>query len=237
MLELGTMPMTWHNDKSLRQFLAEAFPTSLTGNGDANGVENILPSLTAKRLKRVAGLRFVPTDNLRNHLRLDDEEGVVQIFHHTAFLKEQLIATHTVTQTRESIIPRELAREVLDTIHKVLFPSDHESQALLRSFVSKASFDLDCLHFESASYLREEERKSTMYRYFGSRLADLYDEVTNPRPRSWFEKWLERKSGARYVMLATLIGVFIAVLLGILGLAVGIFQAYIAWQQWKHPVI
>jgi hypothetical protein len=67
-------------------------------------------------------------------------------------------------------------------------------------------------------------------------LADLYEELENPRPHSGFEKWLERNSGARYVMLATLIGVLIAVLLGIAALAVSIYQAYIGYQAWKHPV-
>jgi len=37
-------------------------------------------------------------------------------------------------------------------------------------------------------------------------------------------------------MMATLIGVMMAVTLGLLGLAVAIFQAWVAYQQWKHPV-
>jgi hypothetical protein len=37
-------------------------------------------------------------------------------------------------------------------------------------------------------------------------------------------------------MLATLIGVIVAIILGRLGLKVGIFQAWVAYQQWKHPV-
>jgi len=65
---------------------------------------------------------------------------------------------------------------------------------------------------------------------------DLYDEIENPKPRSWVEKWVERRSGARYVMMATLIGVIIAVILGLLGLAVGGFQAWVGYQQWQHPV-
>lgn len=65
---------------------------------------------------------------------------------------------------------------------------------------------------------------------------DLYDEVGNPSPRGFMEKWFERKSGARYVMMATFIGVVIAVILGILSLAVGIFQSWVAYQAWKHPV-
>jgi len=64
----------------------------------------------------------------------------------------------------------------------------------------------------------------------------LYDELENPTPRGFFEKWLERRSGARYVMMATLTGVVIAIILGMFGLAVSIFQAWVGWQQWKHPI-
>jgi len=38
------------------------------------------------------------------------------------------------------------------------------------------------------------------------------------------------------MLMATMIGVFIAVLVGILGLGVSTFQAWVAYQQWKHPV-
>ena len=65
---------------------------------------------------------------------------------------------------------------------------------------------------------------------------DLYEEILNPRPRNLIEKWAERRSGARYVMIATLIGVAIAVLLGVLALILSAFQAWVAYQAWKHPV-
>jgi hypothetical protein len=123
----------------------------------------------------------------------------------------------------------------LDSLQKILFPPDPESQSLLRSLVSKALLDPDCLRFEAAIYRLDDEVETT-YEYFGARLMDLYDEIENPRPRGLIEKWLERRSGARHVMMATLIGVIIAILLGIFGLAVGIFQAWVGYQQWKHPV-
>lgn len=57
---------------------------------------------------------------------------------------------------------------------------------------------------------------------------DLYDELQNPTPRGPLETWMERNSSFRYVMMATLAGVLIAVLLGILSLAVSIFLAAMA---------
>lgn len=47
---------------------------------------------------------------------------------------------------------------------------------------------------------------------------------------------MERKSGARYMMMATLIGVVFAVLLGMVSLAVSSYQTWIAYQAWQHPI-
>ncbi|KAF7562348.1 hypothetical protein G7046_g1795 [Stylonectria norvegica] len=129
---------------------------------------------------------------------------------------------------------RRLALETLDSL-QILFPLDPESQALLRSLVSKQSFDPDCLRFGSASYRREDE-DDILYHYWGSRLMDLYDEIENPKPRGPLEIWMEQRSKSRHVMMATLAGVVIAIMLGIMGLIVGIFQAWVSYQAWKHPV-
>ena len=118
----------------------------------------------------------------------------------------------------------------------MLFPfNDKKSRRLLRSLVAKSDFDADCLRFE-ADALRSAEEKGVVFEHFGERLGVLLDEVENLRPHGLIEKWLERKSGARYVMLATLIGVILAVLLGIAALALSGYQTWIAYQAWKHPV-
>jgi hypothetical protein len=120
-------------------------------------------------------------------------------------------------------------------VQKVLFPLwDAKSKSLLQSLVSTASFDPDCIRYDTD--IRAADEKEIPYHYFGSRLADLYEELENPQPRGWVEKWLERKSGARYLMMATLIGVIIAVLLGFAGLAVSSYQTWLTYQAWKYPV-
>jgi len=134
-----------------------------------------------------------------------------------------------------SNIPRQLALEALDSIGKILFPLGSESEHILRKLVSTCSFDPDCLQYPLSAYQREDE-EDVSCRYFGARLVDLFEELGDPSPRGILEKWFERKSGARYVMMATLIGVMIAVILGILGLAVGIFQAWVAYEAWKYPI-
>ncbi|KAK3324898.1 hypothetical protein B0H66DRAFT_587775 [Apodospora peruviana] len=74
------------------------------------------------------------------------------------------------------------------------------------------------------------------YRYLASKLRGLYDKIENPTPRGHFQTWFERRIAQRYFMMATLGGLLVAIILGLLGLAVGIFQAWVTYQQWKFPV-
>jgi hypothetical protein len=245
LLESGASTAHWRKDVSLCQYLTDIFPTSDHPDlNDLASADVTRAALNARRLKKRGGLSFRPTDDLRCHLRLDHRMGTVDVFHHTAFLKEHLRLTKDCNQALSisdslqiGALPRQLVLEVLDSIQKILFPLwDPESRALLQSLTSSrnAGFDPDCIRFESAA-IRKPEEKGICYYYFGSRLMELYDEVQNPKPRGRLEKWLQRRSGARYMMMATLIGVIFAIILGLAGLAVSSYQTYIAYQQWKHP--
>ncbi|KAL5091256.1 hypothetical protein Trisim1_003226 [Trichoderma cf. simile WF8] len=268
LLELGTQAIQWQFNESLAEFLSRAFPQKDTGNlhihDDSGEIRDIKSALTARRLKKGAGLRFRGTDDLRNHLRMDVKRGVIEIYHYTSVLREHLAASqklHDSLVFDDSIssydtgydeacnpqktganrlnlggnIPRQIALEALDSMHKILFPFDSDSEQILCGLVSKESFDPDCLRYDSAVYRREGEEAAS-YNYFGARLVDLFKELEDPSPRGILEKWLQRKSGARYMMMATLVGVIIAIILGILGLAVGVFQAWVSYEAWKHPV-
>lgn len=64
---------------------------------------------------------------------------------------------------------------------------------------------------------------------------DLHAERIDPKARGIFQ-WFQARSKERHFMIATIAGVVFAVVLGLLTLAVGIFQAWISYQQWKYPV-
>lgn len=83
LLEYGNQQARWNKDDSFSQFLHDAFPKIAHPS-----IDEIKNNLRATKLKKHARLDFRPTDDLRNHLRLDRETGTVEIFHHTAFLKE-----------------------------------------------------------------------------------------------------------------------------------------------------
>ncbi|UZP36553.1 hypothetical protein NXS19_004369 [Fusarium pseudograminearum] len=234
-LEAGLQPALWAHDMTWPQFISSIFPTNYCSGLEESAAtfHQINDRVTARRLYKVARLSFVPTNELSNHLKLNQKNGTVELFHHTSFLKEVLIASQGDAQ---SYISRQLAIETLNSIQKTLFPSTTDATIMLRSLISKHNLDADCLRYEPSTYQVAGETLSG-YRYLEQRLVDLYEELDSPTPRGYLEKWLERKSGARYVMMVTLAGVAIAILLGALALAVSIFQTWIGWQQWKHPVV
>lgn len=97
-LEHGLSRIPWIQDVTFSDFIATALPRTdhPALNEDSGGPFDMKPALVAKTLKKRAGLKFIPTDDIRNHLKLDVRTGEVHIFHHTAFLKEHLRLTKDV---------------------------------------------------------------------------------------------------------------------------------------------
>lgn len=99
-LEYAQLPMPWRSGISISQFITEAFPTSshpyFDDQSELSESLAIRKTVTALSLKKHAKLRLKPTNDLRNHLRLDRRKGIVEIFHQTAVLKEDLLAGYPV---------------------------------------------------------------------------------------------------------------------------------------------
>ncbi|KAK4224826.1 hypothetical protein QBC38DRAFT_532067 [Podospora fimiseda] len=208
--------------------------------------ERIREMVSGDKLVGIAGLRIKGTDELQNHLRLDDEKGEVLVFGWTTVLSTGLLATLPeggcfpdlgelvieemgIFRRDGECIPRALALETMQTISLLFPPSNRAAQKLLRSLVDRKVLpDPNILRFGTTSYIlsKAERDRALQLPIWGSRLLDLYDEVENPRPRGRVESWLERRSKSRHVMMATIVGIGAAVVLGVLGLGVAIFQTW-----------
>lgn len=237
-MEDGGSSITWRENVTARDFVSEAYPTNLhpyfDQASDSYKDADVISKTIATKLVK-SGFVLEPTNDLRSHLSItyNKREKVVRIFHGVAVLKEMLLASQTNKDS--CMIPRTLALEALYTIHHALFPSDRASQALLSTLVRNHQFDRSLLQYEMARYRRDDDPDIT-YSYFGTRLSEIYDELQDPTPRAGWESWLQKYSSPRYMLMATMIGVFIAVIIGLLGLAVACVQTWISYQQWKHPV-
>jgi hypothetical protein len=88
-LEMGVESIAWTDQATLYEYLDEAFPLS---GMDEKSQKNILSAISARRLVKVGGLQLEPTDDLREHLFVDEKAGAVKVFDQTMFLKECLLA-------------------------------------------------------------------------------------------------------------------------------------------------
>jgi hypothetical protein len=103
-LEYGSEPVVWRNDKSFQDFTRSIFPASdqITLNDNDESLLRIKEHVTAIWLRKVANLRFCGTDDLKNHLSLDQRTGIVEIYHSTSTLKEHLTATRDIGSSEAS---------------------------------------------------------------------------------------------------------------------------------------
>lgn len=88
LFETGSVSCQWRNDITLTNFVENLFTKKQHPN-----ISRVEGHLRAVDLKNSASLDFESTDNMKDHLSIDHKRGVVKIFHHAAFLKEQLRLT------------------------------------------------------------------------------------------------------------------------------------------------
>jgi hypothetical protein len=106
LVEHGIYSAPWMSNTPFSQFISDIFPKTNHPDFNDDGSEPLLgirKALMATKLKKHIGLKFRATDNLRRHLRLDEKNGILDIFHHTAFLKENLRLTKPSDKTQANM--------------------------------------------------------------------------------------------------------------------------------------
>ncbi|KAK4222712.1 hypothetical protein QBC38DRAFT_489164, partial [Podospora fimiseda] len=217
LLEDGCNRIVWRQGTTLTEYMKLVLPRREALSPQRYAQQAFLdpscPLVMTKEMKRQAGTRFCGTDDITNHLHNDAIYNVLFVFQRTTVLKEHLrLSKNCGSSPSESsclqvaALPRQYALEVLYLTQKILFPLwDSESVTLLQSLVERASFDSDILNGNEYDFIEDDEEKID-FEYLWPRLSEIYQEIQNPRPRGWLANWLERRSGARYVMLATVAG-------------------------------
>lgn len=88
LVEAAESQFPWRSNLTLVEYIDSLFVK--THHSDIAQFEK---KLGAVKLKKSEGLMFEPTDDIKCHLKFDHDTGVVEIFHHAAFLKEHLRLT------------------------------------------------------------------------------------------------------------------------------------------------
>ena len=100
-LEQGLHQVSWHHDVTFDKYIDHAFPHEFCDFSVSAGNELSLEAcskITAARLKKNLGIKFRPTDDIASHLKLDRQTSTLEIFQHTAVLKEHLRVTRDSAQ-------------------------------------------------------------------------------------------------------------------------------------------
>ncbi|KAH6622161.1 hypothetical protein C7974DRAFT_217214 [Boeremia exigua] len=234
-LEDSADSFPWACGISVTALVDEAFGTKSNGHKTVDSPSILESNLSAQCLRSTARLRIQATDDMRSHLKLDLKARVVYLFDCTVLAEEMLAATRQSPQ--QGILPRKLLLEILHTMYRVLFPPGRESEAFALYLTKKHGFEKGFLSYRIRWFGRDDDPEVD-YSYFGDRLVELHNELKDPSPRNWFERLFEggTRSAERKMLMATTIGVFIAVTIGLFGLVIAGFQAWVGYQQWKHPV-
>ena len=95
-LESGNSRIYWKDDVPFSKYLQDLFPVEthpVLSYPENDLVMEMKSELRATKLKKHLGIIFRPTHDIRNHLRFHRSLNVLEIYHHTAFLKENLRLT------------------------------------------------------------------------------------------------------------------------------------------------
>jgi len=86
----GFRPVSWDSSERFADFVRKVFPARIH---DQNKVQTALKeknALKCWKLRKRAHIKFLPTDNLAEHLLYDPRDNTVRLFRQTAFLKAHL---------------------------------------------------------------------------------------------------------------------------------------------------
>jgi hypothetical protein len=92
-LEKGNARMHWKDDAAFSTYLRGLFPIEehpVFSYPDGEAFADAKGELLGRKLKKHLNLTFRPTHDIRNHLRLDRRDNLLEIYHYTSFIKEHL---------------------------------------------------------------------------------------------------------------------------------------------------
>jgi hypothetical protein len=177
---------------------------------------------TVCNLERIAGIKFVPTDNLADHLRMAEDDKIVAIFHHASFLQ-------VLKRQKNALYPPGLIDETLRTL-ALLFPKDdRETEKYVLSLPSTPPIDQ---HLAKVGQLHLDDRQIEAYQFWHDRLVILKQAFDESRPEVLSQWWHDRRNGYQwYTFWIAVFVLFLTVFFGLVQSIEGAMQVYKAY----HP--
>ncbi|KAK1755481.1 hypothetical protein QBC47DRAFT_380507 [Echria macrotheca] len=228
-------PVKWKPSQPFLDFLRSTFVASKKPNRAWSAhIMGRGKALKGWKLKKRYGLRFVPTNDLVQHLMYDPHSRSLKIFHQTTWLKTHLQHSANLSldedfenSVKHGTLPPRLLLETLLSIYHILFPvsTDTKSAKFAASLVQKSGFDPQFIIDDGV--IREIPEHFD-YIFWGHRLKQLDTIISKPPPANKVISWMERHTSERNALTIAIVGVFLAALFGFLGFAVGAAQLVVA---------
>jgi hypothetical protein len=86
----GFKPVCWEDSKSLTDFVRGVFPMEARDHEKLKMALREKNTMKCWKLRKRARVKFLPTNNLAEHLLYDPIDNAIRIFHQTAFIKAHL---------------------------------------------------------------------------------------------------------------------------------------------------
>ncbi|KAK7937670.1 uncharacterized protein PG986_014538 [Apiospora aurea] len=205
--------LPWPKGQCLQEVLSRVIVSS-TNNipgqlGAGSGKFSVY--LNVADMKRIAGYRIVWTNRLLDHL--DTEGSSIYMFHHVSVLKR------LKESLPRNLLPPAYFDETLATIKLMIPHSQPGCNAWLEGQISQYSLDANVRYRESAN------RDKDGYAHWHHRLSLIAETFDMTGPSTFRQWWYDRRNMERWWGFWLLvIGVFLAVLFGLIQSVTGILQ-------------
>ncbi|KAH7348121.1 hypothetical protein BKA66DRAFT_477358 [Pyrenochaeta sp. MPI-SDFR-AT-0127] len=228
MVDIGPLPyvpgrqpsLIWDDDTmSLKTLLESRFNQNPTDGPEGMGFEE---DFTAYNCQRYAGVEFVWTDNLADHLHMSRSRKRVSVFHHASFLRWQ-----------DDVLPEGLAAETLKTL-ALLFPShDPKTRKWIESICasSKPPVELDLQMLECG---RLRDGQLSEFKFWRKELVALQKVFNEPHQTSIFQQWRDKRNSTQwYTFWIAVVVLCFTLFFGFVQSIEGAIQVYKAYHPSK----
>lgn len=179
------------NEGSLKELLEVHFNQPVTLDHDVK----LEKAFNAHSFRRITGFEVDWTDNLADHLRLDEDNRRLAIFHHASFLKSQRRYCSTFmcispADWVSGLFPERFVEETVQTL-ALFFPQlDREITAWLKKLPQTLNIDKD---LTKCGRLRPHARQIGNFKFWHDRLVMLKQVYDQSQPRTLSQLWYDRR--------------------------------------------
>ncbi|KAK0611959.1 hypothetical protein B0T14DRAFT_531324 [Immersiella caudata] len=221
-ITLLTSRLQWEGG-SLEKFVSNHFSRCRTLGGSDAASLTLRRDFNAINLERTVRLRIAWTDNLDNHLLLDDEEKTVHVFYHASFLERQ-------RKSATSLLPKPFIEETLCTL-ELLFPRKSVKTA---NWLAKKVQTMPCgldKELQGRGCAGRRSHRIEHFQYWGDRLVVLCEACEESRPRTIKQWWYDRRDSAQWFTLwAVILFGAMSFILGFVQVVVGVLQLHYSYR-------